>query len=85
MRRLSYSCGNSTGGLIEPLVGWIRLLVDRVDRFLLPLFQIRCGLICYHRLMSSHTVYVGASGKCHDTDYREHYDGSQIVCFADYY
>ena len=40
-------------GLIEPLVGCLGILLDRVDRSLLSLFQIRCDVISGHCQMSS--------------------------------
>src|ERR1700757_548147 len=66
--------------LVEPLVGRVQILVDRVERCFLALFQIRGGVISRDRLMSS-GILVGAPGKRQKADNRQDCDCSEIGCF----
>jgi hypothetical protein len=60
--------------LVEPLVGWVGILVGRVEHCLLTLFQIRRGLLSCGRLMSSGTLQIGAPAKCQEADDRQDHD-----------
>jgi len=64
--------------LIEPFVPWIRIKIGRLG-FLLALFQIASRPVCCYLLSFRCTVDAGASGNCHDAEYRQYHGRSDRI------